>query len=262
MKVEDVPLPGFRLHPIYEELVGFNLRRRVENKPVKIQLIKRMDIYRYDRWDLPRAESEGQSESYFFCKRGSIGTALDRIGLPDRGFGKQLGLIELFIHMEVNTISALGKGTKTDWMMHEFRLPREDNHTDTIQKARKVSSHRKYREDWREIAAKHKSIAKTRRCPTISLESKNGHENYIKFGAPIIHQHYDEEKQQGVNQINGIRQLYRNVAAAEQLNRIAQHPLFASSSSFSNQESYFFTDANWDELRSVVEFADIDPFLL
>ncbi|KAK5833847.1 hypothetical protein PVK06_017710 [Gossypium arboreum] len=223
MKVEDVPLPGFRLHPIYEELVGFYLRRRVENKPVKIQLIKRMDIYRYDRWDLPMHWVKENVSFY----RGSA-----------------------------------GKGTKTDWMMHEFRLPREDNHTDTIQKARKVSSHRKYREDWREIAAKHKSIAKTRRCPTISLESKNGHENYIKFGAPIIHQHYDEEKQQGVNQINGIRQLYRNVAAPEQLNRIAQHPLFASSSSFSNQESYFFIDANWDELRSVVEFADIDPFLL
>ncbi|MBA0692788.1 hypothetical protein Goari_010323 [Gossypium aridum] len=276
MMVEDVPLPGFRFHPTDEELVGFYLRRRVENKPVKIQLIKQMDIYKYDPWDLPRAESEGQSESYFFCKRGrKYRNSVRPNRVTGSGFWKAAGIDRaVYSHGSedhqciglkktlVYCRGSAGKGTKTDWMMHEFRLPREDNHTDTIQKARKVSSHRKYREDWREIAAKHKSIAKTRRCPTFSLESNNGHENYIKFGAPIIHQHYDEEEQQGVNQIIGIRQLYRNVTAAEQLNSIAQPPLFASSSSFSNQESDFFTDANWDELRSVVEFADIDPFLL
>ncbi|MBA0721706.1 hypothetical protein Golax_009220 [Gossypium laxum] len=219
MMVEDVPLPGFRFHPTDEELVGFYLRRRVENKPVKIQLIKQMDIYKYDPWDLPRAESEGQSESYFVCKRGrKYRNSVRPNRVTGSGFWKATGIDRaVYSHgSEDHQCIALkktlvycpgsaGKGTKTDWMMHEFRLPREDNHTDTIQKA---------------------------------------------------------EEQQGVNQINGIRQLYRNVAAAEQLNSIAQPPLFASSSSFSNQESDFFTDANWDELRSVVEFADIDPFLL
>ncbi|KAH1063734.1 hypothetical protein J1N35_028721 [Gossypium stocksii] len=190
MKVEDVPLPGFRFHPTDEDL-----RRRQPPRPALGQYTPltpakqeehAIEANKQLKGPRLRTHSKRVEKPAFGHRRppdavveGSIGTALDRIGLPDRGFGKQRGFIELFIHIE-------------------------DNHTDTIQKA----------------------------------------------------------EQQGVNQINGIRQLYRNVAAAEQLNSIAQPPLFASSSSFSNQESDFFTVANWDELRSVVEFADIDPFLL
>lgn len=50
---EDVQLPGFRFHPTDEELVGFYLRRKVEKRPIALQLIKQMDIYKYDPWDLP-----------------------------------------------------------------------------------------------------------------------------------------------------------------------------------------------------------------
>ena len=46
-------LPGFRFHPTDEELVGFYLRRKVEKKPISIELIKHIDIYKYDPWDLP-----------------------------------------------------------------------------------------------------------------------------------------------------------------------------------------------------------------
>lgn len=45
--------PGFRFHPTDEELVGFYLRRKVEKKPVVIELIKQIDIYKHDPWDLP-----------------------------------------------------------------------------------------------------------------------------------------------------------------------------------------------------------------
>lgn len=50
---EGTVLPGFRFHPTDEELVGFYLRRKVEKKPLRIQLIKHIDIYKYDPWDLP-----------------------------------------------------------------------------------------------------------------------------------------------------------------------------------------------------------------
>lgn len=50
---EMAPLPGFRFHPTDEELVGFYLRRKVENKPITLQLIKQIDIYKYDPWELP-----------------------------------------------------------------------------------------------------------------------------------------------------------------------------------------------------------------
>ena len=46
-------LPGYRFHPTDEELVRFYLRRKVENKPIRLELIKLIDIYKYDPWDLP-----------------------------------------------------------------------------------------------------------------------------------------------------------------------------------------------------------------
>lgn len=52
-KDEDAPLPGFRFHPTDEELVGFYLRRKVDRKPIRMELIKTIDIYKYDPWDLP-----------------------------------------------------------------------------------------------------------------------------------------------------------------------------------------------------------------
>lgn len=52
-KEDEVVLPGFRFHPTDEELVGFYLRRKVEKKPLRIELIKQIDIYKYDPWDLP-----------------------------------------------------------------------------------------------------------------------------------------------------------------------------------------------------------------
>lgn len=52
-KEDEVVLPGFRFHPTDEELVGFYLRRKVEKKPLRIELIKEINIYKYDPWDLP-----------------------------------------------------------------------------------------------------------------------------------------------------------------------------------------------------------------
>lgn len=50
---DEIELPGFRFHPTDEELVNFYLRRKLDNKPIRIQLIKQIDIYKYDPWDLP-----------------------------------------------------------------------------------------------------------------------------------------------------------------------------------------------------------------
>lgn len=49
----EAPLPGFRFHPTDEELVGFYLRRKVDKIPISIELIKAVDIYKYEPWDLP-----------------------------------------------------------------------------------------------------------------------------------------------------------------------------------------------------------------
>lgn len=51
--MDDVMLPGFRFHPTDEELVGFYLKRKIQHKSIPIEIIKQVDIYKYDPWDLP-----------------------------------------------------------------------------------------------------------------------------------------------------------------------------------------------------------------
>ncbi|TKV91042.1 hypothetical protein SEVIR_9G069000v4 [Setaria viridis] len=134
---DDVVLPGFRFHPTDEELVTFYLRRKVARKPLSIEIIKEMDIYKHDPWDLPKASTAGgEKEWYFFCLRGrkyrnSIrpnrvtgsgfwkATGIDRPIYSAANSGESIGLKKSLVYYR----GSAGKGTKTDWMMHEFRLP-------------------------------------------------------------------------------------------------------------------------------------------
>ncbi|KAE9590527.1 putative transcription factor NAM family [Lupinus albus] len=136
---DDVPLPGFRFHPTDEELVSFYLRRKLDEKPINIELIKEIDIYKHDPWDLPTSGNGGEKEGYFYCQRGrkyknSIrpnrvtgsgfwkATGIDKAVYSRRGIGignDCIGLKKTLVYYSGNA----GKGTKTDWMMHEFRLP-------------------------------------------------------------------------------------------------------------------------------------------
>ncbi|XVE52895.1 hypothetical protein DITRI_Ditri02bG0160800 [Diplodiscus trichospermus] len=287
MMDEDVPLPGFRFHPTDEELLRFYLRRKVDKKPIKLEIIKQLDIYRYDPWDLPKPSSEGESDSYFFCKRGrKYRNSLRPNRVTGSGFWKATGIDKPvyshgregheFLGLKKTLVyyrGSAGKGAKTDWMMHEYRLPSDDNNTTlsntkyTTQEAevwticrvfKRNMSHRKYTPEWREIAAKRNSISnkiRSQACSTV--DSNTDEENYISFGAPVL-QEYDDEKKV-VDQTNGRCQYWH--VAVDQLSTVAQPPLVSPSSSFSNPEHDFFTYASWDELGSVVEFA-LDPFLL
>lgn len=51
--MDEVMLPGFRFHPTDEELVGFYLKRKIQQQPLSMELIRQLDIYKYDPWDLP-----------------------------------------------------------------------------------------------------------------------------------------------------------------------------------------------------------------
>ncbi|XP_074571508.1 protein FEZ-like [Curcuma longa] len=133
---KEVCLPGFRFHPTDEELLSFYLRRKVRRKAFSIDLIREIDIYKHDPWDLPKVSCGVEKEWYFFCMRGrkyrnSIrpnrvtvsgfwkATGIDR---PIYGGGAGdscIGLKKSLVYYR----GSAGKGTKTDWMMHEFRLP-------------------------------------------------------------------------------------------------------------------------------------------
>ncbi|RCV19620.1 hypothetical protein SEVIR_3G418100v4 [Setaria viridis] len=138
---DDLVFPGFRFHPTDQELVGFYLARKVEKKGFSIDIIKEIDIYKHDPWDLPNEArhgvvqgASGDKDRYFFCLRGrkyrnsirpnrvtSSGfwkaTGIDK---PIHGGGGEcLGLKKSLVYYR----GSAGRGTKTDWMMHEFRLP-------------------------------------------------------------------------------------------------------------------------------------------
>ncbi|XP_022878720.1 putative NAC domain-containing protein 94 [Olea europaea var. sylvestris] len=134
-KMDEVMLPGFRFHPTDEELVGFYLRRKIQQRPLSIELIKQLDIYKYDPWDLPKLATTGEKEWYFYCPRDRKYRNSAR---PNRvtgaGFWKATGTDRPIYSSENSKCIGLkkslvfykgraAKGIKTDWMMHEFRLP-------------------------------------------------------------------------------------------------------------------------------------------
>ncbi|KAG6767134.1 hypothetical protein POTOM_028313 [Populus tomentosa] len=286
--VEEAQLPGFRFHPTDEELVGFYLRRKVDRKPLNIELIKQVDIYKYDPWDLPKPSSVGDNEGYFFCKRGrkyrnSIrpnrvtgsgfwkATGIDKPVYSLGGEGRDcIGLKKTLVYYR----GSAGKGTKTDWMMHEFRLPASDNNTSStaIAKAeispqeaevwtlcrifKRNVSYRKYTPDWRQLSTKCQQPpidTSSKICSPV--ESNYKQESYVSFGAPLI-QHYDNKPPAASHAIE------RKPLHLDQLSHITQPPSMASSSNMSSPYIHeIFTHGDWDELRSVVECA-FDPFLM
>ncbi|CAL9155785.1 unnamed protein product [Musa hybrid cultivar] len=217
MEDEDVvPLPGFRFRPTDEEIVGFYLRRKVDEKPLSVEVIKEMDIYKYDPWDLPSKSNpcfphrdcvgshklrvvvgltEVRStgcEEYFFCRRGrkyknSIrpnrvtgsgfwkATGVDRPIYAAGNFGDCIGLKKSLVFYSRGRTAA-AKGTKTEWMMHEFRLPCDSPCTQeaevwTICRVFKRSvSHRANPNSWK--ASDHKEQTP----PESSSESFNGND--------------------------------------------------------------------------------------
>ncbi|MQL88028.1 hypothetical protein Taro_020573 [Colocasia esculenta] len=135
-KADEVMLPGFRFHPTDEELVGFYLKRKIQQKPLSIELIRQLDIYKYDPWDLPKElATTGEKEWYFYCPRDRKYRNSAR---PNRvtgaGFWKATGTDRPIYSSEGTKCIGLkkslvfykgraAKGVKTDWMMHEYRLP-------------------------------------------------------------------------------------------------------------------------------------------
>ncbi|KAJ7970981.1 NAC domain protein [Quillaja saponaria] len=134
-KVDDVMLPGFRFHPTDEELVEFYLKIKIQQRPLPIELIKQVDIYKYDPWDLPKLASTGEKEWYFYCPRDrKYRNSVRPNRVTGAGFWKATGTDRPIYSSE--GIKCIGlkkslvfyrgraaKGIKTDWMMHEFRLP-------------------------------------------------------------------------------------------------------------------------------------------
>ncbi|KAF7105119.1 LOW QUALITY PROTEIN: hypothetical protein CFC21_105959 [Triticum aestivum] len=138
-------LPGFRFHPTEEELLEFYLKHHVtsssKNHQVRapFDIIPTVHLYRHDPWDLPGlAAIASEREWYFFVPRdGARKHAAG--GRPsrttERGFWKATGSDRAvrcaadpkrLVGLKKTLVYYQGRaprGTKTDWVMNEYRLP-------------------------------------------------------------------------------------------------------------------------------------------
>ncbi|KAF5480268.1 hypothetical protein F2P56_001031 [Juglans regia] len=134
--------PGFRFHPTDEELVHYYLRKKVTSRRIDLDVIKDVDLYRIEPWDLEelcRIGTEEQNEWYFFShkdKKYPTGTRTNRA--TSAGFWKATGRDKAIyskhdlIGMRKTLVFYKGRapnGQKSDWIMHEYRLETEENGT-------------------------------------------------------------------------------------------------------------------------------------
>ncbi|KAJ9146991.1 hypothetical protein P3X46_029202 [Hevea brasiliensis] len=132
--------PGFRFHPTDEELVGYYLRKKVASQKIDLDVIRDIDLYRIEPWDLQercRIGYEEQNEWYFFShkdKKYPTGTRTNRATMA--GFWKATGRDKAvhdktkLIGMRKTLVFYKGRapnGQKTDWIMHEYRLESDEN---------------------------------------------------------------------------------------------------------------------------------------
>ncbi|CAI5938833.1 unnamed protein product [Closterium sp. NIES-65] len=129
--------PGFRFHPTDEELLGYYLQRKVENRLVDDGLIVEVDILKCEPWDLPSQSCLEAGEWYFFCARDKKyphGSRANRA--TAKGYWKSTGKDKPVrssrtsrqIGIKKTLVFYLGRaprGERTDWVMHEYRLEPE-----------------------------------------------------------------------------------------------------------------------------------------
>ncbi|KAK4780728.1 hypothetical protein SAY87_016834 [Trapa incisa] len=134
--------PGFRFHPTDEELVVQYLKRKVYSCPLPASIIPDVDVCRSDPWDLP---GDLGQERYFFSTREAKypngnrsnratvsgywkATGIDRQVLASSRGSSNPNQARL-VGMKKTLVFYRGKaphGTKTDWIMHEYRLASTD----------------------------------------------------------------------------------------------------------------------------------------
>ncbi|XP_031393044.1 transcription factor JUNGBRUNNEN 1 isoform X1 [Punica granatum] len=292
---ETIKLPGFRFHPTDEELVSFYLRRKVEKKPLEV--IKQIDIYKYDPWDLPKEVSNvGEKEWYFFCMRGrKYRNSIRPNRVTGSGFWKATGIDKpIYAANEPHECIGLkkslvyyrgsaGKGTKTDWMMHEFRLPpiTKNNsaglapHTkDTAQEAevwtlcrifKRIPTHRKYTPDPKQhvntnTVKCNNPITDSCSKTSSSFESEHSSEQYMSFTDSMIRPNRDLTRAAMDNTCVDDR---NPLFLAGHFNSMPPYSLPPFPGSYyhhpglwnASSDDLLTYGSNWDELRSVVERA-------
>ncbi|KAH9317409.1 hypothetical protein KI387_019178, partial [Taxus chinensis] len=135
--------PGFRFHPTDEELVNYYLKRKVRGRPIQVDAITEIDLYKYEPLDLP-GKSCLQSKDlqwYFFSPRDKKypnGSRKNRA--TEAGYWKTTGKdravcsASRVVGMKKTLVYHTGRaprGERTNWVMHEYRLEDKELNTST-----------------------------------------------------------------------------------------------------------------------------------
>ncbi|KAJ3669127.1 hypothetical protein LUZ60_011077 [Juncus effusus] len=125
--------PGFRFHPLDEEIITFYLSQKVIDPSFAALAVGEADLNKCEPWDLPSKAKMGENEWYFFCKKDrKYQTGFRTNRATDSGYWKATGKDKkifnggkTLIGMKKTLVFYKGRapnGEKTDWVMHEFRL--------------------------------------------------------------------------------------------------------------------------------------------
>ncbi|CAL5009391.1 unnamed protein product [Urochloa decumbens] len=152
--------PGFRFHPTEEELVGYYLARKVAAQKIDLDIIREVDLYRIEPWDLQErcsyyggvssgsgGQDEEPTEYYFFSykdRKYPSGTRTNRATAA--GFWKATGRDKPVLSSSRSSSAAAAltvigmrkktlvfyrgrapNGRKTDWIIHEYRLQNNEH---------------------------------------------------------------------------------------------------------------------------------------
>ncbi|KAK1397044.1 NAC domain-containing protein [Heracleum sosnowskyi] len=124
--------PGFRFHPTDEELMVKYLWPKVGGQTFTFKAIADVDLYKFDPWVLPSKALFGDKEWYFFSPRDRKypnGSRPNRVA--GSGYWKATGTDKLIssegkkVGIKKALVFYIGKaprGSKTNWIMHEYRL--------------------------------------------------------------------------------------------------------------------------------------------
>ncbi|XP_039817260.1 NAC domain-containing protein 21/22-like [Panicum virgatum] len=155
--------PGFRFHPRDDELVLDYLLNKLSGRAHGGAAIVDVDLNKCEPWDLPEAACVGGKEWYFFNLRDrkyATGQRTNRATVSGywKATGKDRAVVAggedaAVVGMRKTLVFYRGrapKGSKTEWVMHEFRLepPPPPQPPSQERQLPAAAKHQRLKEDW------------------------------------------------------------------------------------------------------------------